>query len=254
MFHEPMVLFGYLAATTRTIRLSTGVVILPQRQTVLFGKQAATLDLLCGGRFRAVVGLGWNKVEYASLGLPFASRAARIDEQILVLRRLWTERSISATGAQGEAYEIVEAGIWPLPLQQPIPIWVGGYSPASMKRAARLGDGWFPIAPAEKAVETIGEFRLEIAKSGRGPGSVLFENVIFFREPSPLKRDIRPHSIEEVARMVESWERAGADSVCIDTMRLGNMDGKAHIALIEKLATTIGLREKRSDKQERISR
>jgi probable F420-dependent oxidoreductase len=244
MFQEPMVLCGFLAAMTKSIRLSTGVIILPQRQTVLFAKQAATLDIVSSGRFRAVVGLGWNKLEYDALALPFESRAARIDDQIRLLRRLWTERSISAKGTKGEAYELVEVGIWPHPIQQPIPIWVGGYSRASMKRAAHLGEGWFPIAAPEKAAETVGEFRQEIIKAGRNPSVVRFENVIFCREPTALQRNDKPQSVEKIAIIVDVWEKAGADGVCIDTMRLGNMDGKSHIALIEKVAAAIGIRSR----------
>jgi len=233
MFQEPMTLFSYLAGCTSSIGLSTGIIILPQRQVVLFGKQAATLDIVSNGRLRVAAGLGWNTVEYEALGVPFEGRAARMDDQIRLLRRLWTERSFSD---EGPDYRIVEAGIYPLPVQQPIPIWIGGFSAAAMKRAARIGDGWFPLVDSAQAAETIGNFRNEIAVNGRDPARVRFENLIFcchyFSEPRQL---------EDVASDVAIWEREGADSVCIDTMRFGAKGGAAHIELLRRVAAEIGL-------------
>ena len=236
MFQEPMTLFSFLAGVTRTIGLSTGVIILPQRQTVLFAKQAATLDVVSGGRLRIAVGLGWNKVEYDALGVPFEGRSARMEDQIRLLRRLWTQRSFSD---EGPDYRIVEAGIYPLPVQQPIPIWIGGFSPAAMKRAARVGDGWFPLVDSAQAAETISAFREEIRKNGRDPEVVRFENLIFccpYDAPQPRK-------LGDVARDVEIWEAEGADSVCIDTMRFGAKGGggAAHVELLRRIAAEIGL-------------
>jgi probable F420-dependent oxidoreductase len=119
LFHEPMTLFAYLAACTNTLILSTGVVVLPQRQTVLFGKQAANVDIFSGGRLRIGAGTGWNTVEYEALGIPFEDRGARLDDQIRFLRRLWTESSFTEVG---QFHKITEAGINPLPLQRPIPL------------------------------------------------------------------------------------------------------------------------------------
>lgn len=234
MFQEPMVLFSYLAGVTTTLRLSTGVIILPQRQTVLFGKQAATLDTVSGGRLRTVVGLGWNKIEYDALGASFDGRAGRIDDQIRLLRRLWTERSFSD---KGENYNIVEAGIYPLPPQQPIPVWIGGFSKAAMKRAARIGDGWFPLVDSEQAAETIGSFHEEIKAAGRDPAKVQFENLIFCCHYG--SKDRRP--LEDVAADVGIWEKEGANSVCIDTMRMGAKGGDEHVALLRRIAEAIGL-------------
>ena len=235
MFQEPMTLFAYLAGCTSTIGLSTGVIILPQRQVVLFGKQAATLDVVSNGRLRCVVGLGWNTVEYDALGVPFEGRGARMEDQMRLLRRLWTERSFSD---QGPDYRIVEAGIYPLPIQQPIPMWIGGFSPAAMKRAARVGDGWFPLLDSDTAADTIGTFRDEIRRNGRDPAQVKFENLIFccpYDAPQPRK-------LEDVARDVAIWEKEGADSVCIDTMRFGAKgDPAAHIDLLRRIASEIGL-------------
>src|SRR5260221_2270542 len=123
-FHEPFVLFGYVAAITN-VELVTGIIILPQRQTALVAKQAAEVDLLTNGRFRLGVGLGWNKVEYDALGTNFSDRGRRSVEQVELLRRLWTERSVTHDGA----YEhVTGAGIAPLPIQRPIPVWIGASS------------------------------------------------------------------------------------------------------------------------------
>jgi len=142
-FHEPMVLFGYLAAIT-SLELVTGIIILPQRQTALAAKQAAEVDLLTGGHFRLGVGPGWNAVEYEALGKDFSNRGRRIEEQVGLLRRLWTEQSVTFDGT----YErVTAAGLAPLPVQRPIPVWFGAQSPRAYERVGRLADGWFPQVP-----------------------------------------------------------------------------------------------------------
>jgi probable F420-dependent oxidoreductase len=145
-FHEPFVLFGYLAGLTRRIELVTGVIILPQRQAVLVAKQAAEVDVLSGGRLRLGVGIGWNAVEYQGLNQNFRDRSARIEEQVTLLRALWTQPVISF---KGRWHEIDAAGINPLPIQRPIPIWVGATADAGIERAGRIGDGWFPQRPPD---------------------------------------------------------------------------------------------------------
>jgi probable F420-dependent oxidoreductase len=137
-FHEPFVLFAWLAGQTRRLELATGVLILPQRQTALVAKQAAELDLLSDGRLRLGVGTGWNHVEYEALGLPYAGRGRRLDEQVELLRRLWREPVIDFAGRY---HRVDRAGILPLP-KRSIPIWFGGFTPAAFLRAARLGDGF----------------------------------------------------------------------------------------------------------------
>lgn len=234
MFQEPVTLFSYLAGVTTTIGLHTGIIILPQRQVVLFAKQAATLDIVSGGRLRTALGLGWNEIEYAALGVPFDNRGDRLDDQVRILRRLWTERSLTDSGP---GYDIVEAGIWPLPRQQPIPIWIGGFSRAAMKRAARIGDGWFPLFDADKASEIVGEFKEAVVAEGRDPAAVKFENLIFCCPYGGGPQ--RP--LEDVASDVAAWERAGANGVCIDTMRMGAKGGEAHVALLRRIAEAIGL-------------
>ena len=166
-FHEPLVLFGYLAAAT-SLELTTGIVILPQRQTVLVAKQAAEVDLLSGGRLRFGVGLGWNEVEYESLGVPFAGRGRRLEEQIPLLRRLWTEPSVTH---RGEHDHVRGAGLAPLPIQRPIPIWIGARSSRAYRRVGQLADGWFPMVPPGPELDEARALIKEGAR-GAGPGSV----------------------------------------------------------------------------------
>ena len=141
LFHEPFVLFGYLAAFTETIQMTTGILILPQRQTALVAKQAAAVDVLTGGRLRLVFGIGWNDVEYEALGEKFANRGRRSEEQIELMRLLWTQEVVNY---DGRYHKVTHAGINPLPVQRPIPIWFGGGAPKVVDRIGRLGDGWFP--------------------------------------------------------------------------------------------------------------
>src|SRR4051794_23940288 len=171
-FHEPFVMFGYLAAVT-TIELVTGIIILPQRQTVLAAKQAAEVDLLTQGRFRFGVGIGWNAVEYEALGQRFDQRGRRMSEQIALMRRLWTEPSLSH---EGEFDTVTGAGINPLPVQRPIPVWIGGQSDAAYRRIGRLADGWFPqVRPGEDldhALEVVGT---AARAAGRDPATIGME-------------------------------------------------------------------------------
>lgn len=140
-FHEIFVLFGYLAAVTESIELATGVLCLPQRATALVAKQAAEVDVLSGGRLRLGIGVGWNQVEFESLGQDFHSRGRRIEEQIAVLRALWTASTVEL---DGEFHSLADVGINPLPIQRPIPIWYGSGNERILDRVARLGDGWLP--------------------------------------------------------------------------------------------------------------
>ena len=164
-FHEPFVLFGFMAAVTRRLGFCTGVIILPQRQTALVAKQAAEVDVLSGGRLRLGVGLGWNEVEYTALGEAFHDRGRRIEEQIALLRRLWTEPLVEFTGRW---HRVPDAGLNPLPVQRPIPIWMGGSHPNVLRRAAQLADGWLPNfrtpADARPALDRLNQ---DLAEAGR---------------------------------------------------------------------------------------
>jgi probable F420-dependent oxidoreductase len=169
-FHEPFVLFGYLAAVTRRIELAFGIVILPQRQTVLVAKQAATLDVLSNGRVRFGAGIGWNHVEYEALGMGWRDRARRIEEQIEVLRLMWTKEVVDYTG---KWHRIDRAGIRPLPVQRPIPIWMGADEDVAVRRVARLGDGWFShLPPTEEGRAGLERFRGYVREAGRDPNDV----------------------------------------------------------------------------------
>src|SRR5689334_16671667 len=172
-FHEPFVLFGFLAAVTRRVELVTGVVILPQRQTALVAKQAAAVDVLSGGRLRLGVGVGWNAVEYQALGEDFGNRGARIEEQIALLRALWGEAAISF---QGRWHTVEDAGINPLPAQRRIPIWIGGAADVVLRRVARIGDGWFPqMSPNDHARALMESLRGYIREAGREESAVGIE-------------------------------------------------------------------------------
>jgi probable F420-dependent oxidoreductase len=150
-FHEVFVLFGFLAAATRRVELATGVLILPQRQTALVAKQTAAVDVLSGGRFRLGIGSGWNFVEYEALGEDFHTRGRRLAEQVALLRRLWTEPLVDF---EGRWDQIKQAGINPLPVQRPIPIWMGGAADVVLRRIAETADGWFaPGAESEDAAD-----------------------------------------------------------------------------------------------------
>ena len=147
LIHEPFILFGYLAAITHSIELVTAIIILPQRQTALVAKQTAAIDVLSGGRMRLGIGTGWNDVEYEALGEDFHNRGRRSEEQIEVLRALWTQELVTY---RGRWHNITDAGINPLPVQRPIPIWIGGGVDAVLQRIGRIGDGWFPqVRPDE---------------------------------------------------------------------------------------------------------
>jgi probable F420-dependent oxidoreductase len=226
-FHEPLVLFGYLAALT-SLELVTGIIILPQRQTALVAKQAAEVDLLTGGRFRLGVGLGWNAVEYEALGKAFTTRGRRADEQVELLRRLWTEPSVTFHGVDEQ---VTGAGIAPLPIQRPIPIWFGAQSPAAYRRAGRLGDGWFPqVAPGP----ALDEARATVDEAAIAAG----------RDPSTLGIEGRTSWTGNVADLVADthrWQQSGATHLSVNTMRAGLATVDDHLAVLARVAAEIGL-------------
>ena len=221
-FHEPFVLFGYLAALT-SLELVTGIIILPQRQTVLAAKQAAALDVLSGGRLRLGVGVGWNEVEYEALGQDFTNRGRRIEEQVALLRRLWTEASLSF---EGEFHRITGAGLNPPPVQRPIPIWFGAQSPRAYLRAGRLADGWFPqMQPGPELDEAIATVRQAAAEAGRDPGAIGMEGRIRWRgDPDAF------------GRLAEGWRAAGATHLSVNTMDAGLATIDDHLAALETAA------------------
>ena len=213
-FHELFVLFGYLAAVAPGLELVAGVLVLPQRQTALVAKQAAEVDLLTGGRLRLGVGLGWNYVEFEALGEDFRNRGRRSEEQVEVLRRLWTEPVVEF---DGRWHRIPAAGINPLPVQRPIPIWIGGSAEVAIKRAARLADGFFPQRPLEGGwPATMARFRAWAEEAGRDPASIGVEQRI----------DVSSGTPDDWRASVEEWRALGATHVSVVTMRAGlNVDG-----------------------------
>ncbi len=188
-FHEPFVLFGFLAAATRRVELVTGIVILPQRQTALVAKQAAAVDVLSGGRLRLGVAVGWNPVEFEALGEDFTTRGRRIEEQIEVMRALWTRELVTFTGKQ---HRISDAGINPLPVQRPIPIWMGGESEVVQRRMARIADGWMPHfrpgAPAQAVVDRLHGLVREAGRDRRRSASKAASRCPRFRKPNGARR------------------------------------------------------------------
>lgn len=230
-FHEPFVLFGYLAAITRQIELVTGIIILPQRQTVLVAKQAAEIDVLSGGRLRLGIGVGWNPVEFEGLNEDFHNRGARSEEQVAVLRALWAEPAITF---QGRWHHIEAAGINPLPIHRSIPIWFGG-SPTEqiLRRIARLGDGWLPQLPDPRKAETrqvIEQLRAFAQEAGRPPEAVGIEaRLTIGRVPQDLW-----------ATYAEGWRSLGATHLGVNTMGAGLTSPQAHINMLRQVKEAIG--------------
>ena len=168
-FHETFVTLSFMAAATEKVGFASGVLILPQRQTALVAKQAAQLDILCGGRLRLGVGVGWNPVEYEALGQAWNTRGRRQAEQIELMNRLWTERTVTF---EGEFDRVRHAGINPLPIQRPIPIWFGGSADAVLRRTAKYGQGWIPLGnPGSKTEAQLESLRGYVREQGRDPGN-----------------------------------------------------------------------------------
>ncbi|MCV7051750.1 LLM class F420-dependent oxidoreductase [Mycobacterium heidelbergense] len=224
-FHEPFVVFGYLAALT-SLELVTGVIILPQRQSVLVAKQAAEVDLLTGGRFRLGIGLGWNAVEYEALGEEFTNRGRRSEEQVEVMRKLWTERSVTF---DGKYHAVTGAGLAPLPTQRPIPVWFGAASDRAYERAGRLGDGWFPMMEPGPGLDYA---RAQVTRAavaaGRNPDSLGMEGrVNWTGDP------------DKVAADIAAWEAAGATHLSVNTMNASLATVDDHLTALERVAASL---------------
>ncbi|MGI8491376.1 MAG: LLM class F420-dependent oxidoreductase [Acidimicrobiales bacterium] len=228
-FHEPLVFYGFLAAIT-SLELVTGIIIAPQRQTALLAKQAAEVDLLSGGRFRLGLGIGWNRVEYDALGQDFATRGAKEEEQIGLLRRLWTERSVIH---EGRFDKVWGAGLAPLPVQQPIPIWLGGQSESMYQRAGRLADGWFPqVVPGPLLDEAKTLVATSAAAAGRDPSTIGMEGRVSQGSGGP----------ETLVRHAERWRSAGATHLSVNTMGAGLSGLDAHLDALTVSAEAMTLR------------
>jgi len=221
MFHEPFVLFGYLAALTK-LELVTSVIILPQRQTALVAKQAAEVDVLTGGKLRLGVGVGWNPVEYEALGMDFHTRGRALEEQIAVLRLLWSQEVVSY---QGQFHTITEAGLNPLPIRRSIPIWLGGSADILLRRVARIGDGWLPQGkPDDQMRETLERLRSYVSEVGRDPSSVGIE----------ARVSASAGDLDELIRLTSAWRHLGATHLSLNTMDAGFKSPAEHIQAIQR--------------------
>ncbi|MEX2355489.1 MAG: LLM class F420-dependent oxidoreductase [Thermaerobacterales bacterium] len=222
-FHEPFVLFGYLAAVTRKIELLTGIIILPQRQTALVAKQAAEVDVLSGGRLSLGVAIGWNPVEYQSLAEDFHNRGRRIEEQIEVMRLLWTQELVTY---KGRWHEIPDAGLNPLPVQRPIPVWLGGgHSEVVLRRIARLSDGWVGNGrPGSELAATLERLRGYIQEAGRSIEDVGLAFSVKLGSEGPA----------EWLETAAGYRELGATRVAANTMGLGFTDPQQHLARLQE--------------------
>lgn len=228
-FFEPFILFSYLAGQTTKIEFVTGILILPQRQTALVAKQAATLDVLCNGRLRLGVGNGWNEVEYIALGENFHNRGRRMEEQVTLMRELWTKPLVKF---EGRWHTIPDAGINPLPVQQPIPVWFGGRDERVLRRVAELGDGWMPnqytLDQVRPLLDKLYQF---LDEAGREKSSLGLEPRLNMSQVPP----------EGWTSFVQSWEAAGATHLMVNTMNCGFDSPASHLAALKRFAETFGL-------------
>jgi probable F420-dependent oxidoreductase len=216
-FHEPFVVFGYLAAVAPELELVTGVIILPQRQTVLVAKQAAEVDVLTAGKLRLGIGIGWNTVEYEALGMDFRNRGRRFEEQIELLRRLWTEPVVTF---EGRYHCVRAAGLNPMPVQRPIPLWIGGSAEPALKRAAETADGFFPQRPLDGGwPATLDKMRGWMKAAGRDPASFGIEARLNANSGTP----------DDWRKVVEEWRALGATHLSINTMGAGLEGPDAHV-------------------------
>jgi probable F420-dependent oxidoreductase len=227
-FLSPFLLFSFMAAVTEKLEFVTGILILPQRQTALVAKQAATLDVLCGGRLRLGVGVGWNEAEYVALGEDFHSRGRRVEAQIGLLRRLWTELLVDYSD---EWDTIPNAGINPRPTQQSIPIWIGGDSEPVLRRAARQADGWLPLTRSAEAAEAaLGRLDGYLAEAGRTREEVGIEPRMNLTDGP-----------DAWAQAAGAWEAIGATHLSVNTMGGGLATPQAHVDALKRFAEVVGV-------------
>ena len=224
-FHEPLVLFGFCAAVTRRIELVTGIVILPQRQTALVAKQAAEVDVLSGGRLRLGIGVGSNTVEFEALGESFGNRGQRVEEQLEVMRLLWTRELVTYAGRW---HRVPDAGLNPLPVQRPIPIWMGGDSEVVIRRMARLADGWITLPsfrPGPAGQETIDRLHGLIRQAGRDPAAFGIE----------ARMALATTPVEQRAKDIATWRAMrGISHLCVNTMGIGLPGPEEHVRTLER--------------------
>ena len=226
MFHEAFVLLAYGTALTSRIQLSTSIMVLGQRQTALVAKQAAAIDVLSNGRMRLGIGAGWNAVEYQALAQDFSNRGRRMEEQMEVLRALWTQESVTY---EGRWHTIHEASINPLPVQRPIPIWIGGRHDRVLRRTARLADGWLTQShQLDDAPEAIDRLRTYAQEAGRDPNSIAIEARVGSRRNTPA----RESGADIWQQEAQAWQDMGATHLSFNAMRSGLQGATQHIEAI----------------------
>jgi probable F420-dependent oxidoreductase len=230
-WHEPLMFYAYLAGWTHQLELTTGVVVAPSRQTLLLAKQAASLDVLSGGRLRLGLGVGENQTEFQAMNADFRERGTHIEEQMEVLRALWTQPTVSF---QGKWHHLSEIHMPPLPLQRPIPIWLGGYADAVLQRIGRLGDGWIPVyvdlrdpAKYEEMREKVARLRDYTRAAGRT------EEAVGIDAQSGIR--LKWGGEETWATLAAAWRSLGATHLCVDTIGAKLTSTDAHIDALRKI-------------------
>lgn len=243
MFHEPFVLYGYLAAVTSSIELCTGIIILPQRQTALVAKQAAEVDVLSGGRLRLGIGVGIKPEEFEALEIAYPRRGRRCEEQMALLRALWTNEVVDY---EGEWHRVRHGGINPLPVQRPIPIWIGGHSPPVLDRIARSADGWMPnFEPDEEGAAIVARLHTRARAHGRDPAEIGFEATVnvLGRTPEQWREDAlawRALGATHLSAntMQEEWDEAAGMWSKAKGERIERAD--AHLEVLERYIDVVG--------------
>src|SRR5579863_7390768 len=205
-FHDPFVLFAFLRGTTKKIGFATQVLILAQRQAVLVAKQAASLAVLSGDRFRLGVGIGWNETEFIGLNENFHDRGRRSVEQVEVMQRLWAEPHVTF---KGKWHTIEDAGINPLPVHRRIPVWFGGNVDQTLERIARIGDGWImnAYAPDDTALAEFAKLRRMTEQAGRDPAKIGIEVWMSCGEGTPA----------DWLKEAKFWKQSGATHLTLFT-------------------------------------
>ena len=226
-FHEILTFFAWVAAVTERIELFTGIVILPQRQATLVAKQAAEIDLLSGGRLRLGIGIGWNQVELEGMGMRFNNRGRRSEEQINLMRALWTQELVDF---DGQYHQLRQTGINPLPLQRPIPVWLGGYADVTLRRAARLADGMLPGSDLAEGRTRIPLLRQYLADEGRDPDDF---GINVWLNAGEMER-------AQWADFVAEWRELGATHIALDTMNAGCASLSDHLRQLEQFVSDFG--------------
>lgn len=232
--HEPLTLLGFLAGVTKRLGLATGILILPQRQTALVAKQAAEIDVLSGGRLRLGIGVGWNPVEFQALNQDFHNRGRRSEEQIALLRALWTQEVVDF---RGRWHRVDRAGLNPLPVQRPIPVWLGAGSASGSKppdvvlrRIARLADGWCPnFLPDGEGRELVTRVRSYAKAAGRDPAGLGLEGRLRVAGKGP----------EDWLAEVKAWEALNATHLCVETRRGGLRSVDQHLDAIRRFKDVV---------------